>query len=96
LRVVSEIPDGTVAERLGHLYEVVLCREPQEGEVRHLEAVYRDRAAQLTEAPGVADEVIQGASSVVQAQKGVENVELAAWLHVTTILLNLDETITKG
>jgi hypothetical protein len=96
LRVVSEIPDGTVAERLGHLYELVLCREPQEGEVRHLEAVYRDRAAQLTEAPGVADEVIQGASSVVQAQKGVENAELAAWLHVTTILLNLDETITKG
>ena len=46
----------------------------------------------LAASPQAVSEVVAGYAVPV----GLEPAELATWFHVATILLNLDETITKG
>jgi hypothetical protein len=95
-RIVAERPGGSVGERLAHGYELTFSRAPTEGETRYLESVYRERKEHFEKHPEVAKEMIEGASSVVKAPEDIDEGELATWLHLSNILLNLDETITKG
>ncbi|MEM8952828.1 MAG: PSD1 and planctomycete cytochrome C domain-containing protein [Verrucomicrobiota bacterium] len=95
-RLMVECPGATMGEKLSHAYELVFSRRPSEGEAQHLESVYRERVTYYRENPETAEVVIAGAGEVVKAPPGVDAAELAAWLHLANILLNLDETITKG
>ncbi len=65
---------------------------PNPVELDHLEAVYRGESERFAADPEAARRLVDGHP---QAEKN-DPVELAAWFYVATILLNLDETITKG
>ncbi|MEM7145104.1 MAG: PSD1 and planctomycete cytochrome C domain-containing protein [Verrucomicrobiota bacterium] len=95
-RLIVERPDASVGERLSWAYELVFSRRPSEGEGQYLESIYRERLGYYEANPEVAEQVIAGASEVVKPPAGVAAPQLAAWLHLSSILLNLDETITKG
>ena len=97
-RVIAERPDAEFPGRLQHAYELLLARMPTMAELDHLTAVYRKRLLQLEAEPALAGQVIAGAKGALAVGGETETArrELAAWLRVATILLNLDETITKG
>jgi Protein of unknown function (DUF1553)/Protein of unknown function (DUF1549)/Planctomycete cytochrome C len=94
-RVLTE-SKGTPEDRARFAYRLVLARIPSPAELSHvielyrenLESYQRDRAAakaMLMIEPGASD----GPASLDQA-------ELAAWTVIANVLLNLDETLTKG
>jgi hypothetical protein len=92
-RVLSEPAARTSDARLRHAFRLVMARPPQPQELRilrealaHQTAVYRrspDAAAKLL---GVGEKPAEAAADAPL---------LAAWTNVCTILLNLDETVTK-
>jgi len=88
-RLLRDRPRPDVVERLRHAFRLCVAREPNSSELRHLVATFhaqRDRFA--------ADR--KAADEVAGAQVTVDSAEWAAWFQMTSILLNLDETITRN
>ena len=69
-----------------------MARAPQNSELDHLLSVYHAELGRFRQDPSSAA-VTVGKNHV---PAGVTVEELAAWFYVANILLNLDETITKG
>jgi Protein of unknown function (DUF1553)/Protein of unknown function (DUF1549) len=69
-----------------------LARQPSAREVELLIRVYEQSLARYQENLTAARTLVQNAGGA----KDVEPVQWAAWFQVATLLLNLDETITKG
>jgi len=91
-RVVHELPMGSIDERIDYMIRTCLGRGGTQVEADALRKLYNE---QLHDAQGdraSTDALLNG----VIAPKGTNRAELAAWYAVATVLLNLDETITKG
>ncbi len=79
--------------RLSYGYRLVLAREPQAAQVQILErALERFRASFARDAGAAAEYLKQGDSPV---RAGLDAAELAAYASVGSLLLNLDEAVTK-
>jgi hypothetical protein len=90
-RTLREKPGTEVDERINHMFRVCVSRYPSAQELASLRRLYD---AQLHAAS--ADPETTGALvGAVQLPDGVSRHELAAWYAIATVLLNLDETITK-
>jgi hypothetical protein len=87
-RVLSIEPAGT-QERLRWLFATCLVREPQPGEVRALEGLFRSELAAYRDHPSRAAELVGSQS----AQASLE--ETAAWIATARAILNLDEFLTR-
>ena len=74
-------------------YQLVLAREPQAREAAVLARIHGEALARFRAAPEAAKKLL----AVGKTTRGVgtDDVELAAWTTVASLLLNLDETITK-
>ncbi len=89
-RILKEQPATTDALRLEHAFRLCVARKPSAGETDVLANLLdRQRAAYRTDAPRAEKLVGSRASSDPAA------VELAPWVIVSRVLLNLDETITR-
>ena len=93
-RILRETPDADFEQRLTHAYRVVLQREPSSAERKHLRLLFDQKLATLEDS--VAKELIDDPAKVINPTAKAQTPELAAWFYVATILLNLDETISKG
>ena len=74
-------------------YAVRLCmsREPAADELQHLLQVFQQERQRFQQAPETAQAVIGNLEC-----KHTDPSDMAAWFVIANILLNLDETITKG
>lgn len=85
---------GNAAKRVAYGFRLCEARSPRADEVKRLVALYEQELAQFKQDPKAAEKM---ATSELSKPAGNMNLEeLAAWTVVANVLLNLDETITKG
>jgi len=92
-RVMKE--GGTkVADRLTYAFRLTLARNPTKKEIEVLQRIYEQQLANFQHD----NEAAKGLVSVGESARPekLDDGELAAWIAVGNVLLNLDETITKG
>jgi hypothetical protein len=80
------------SERIVFGFRSCLARQPNRREVELLIKVYEQSLARYQENPAAARTLVQNAGEV----KDIDPAQWAAWFQVATLLLNLDEMITKG
>jgi Protein of unknown function (DUF1549)/Protein of unknown function (DUF1553)/Planctomycete cytochrome C len=91
-RMMTEVHGGE-KERAVYGFRLCVARAPREKELEIVLKLYRDNLAKYRKAERAAKEM---ASCGLAVPPGVDVAELAAWTVVANVLLNLDETITKG
>jgi mono/diheme cytochrome c family protein len=74
-------------------FRICLARKPAANEVEPLLQLYKKGLARFRKNPEAAATMIKNSRGNA---KGLNAAELAAWTVVANVLLNLDETITKG
>jgi len=94
-RVLSEMPNTSSNERITHAFKTALSRTPRPEEAAYLENLLKRRLALFQKDPIAVKNLMDGIKGW-KVPKGMDQAQLAAWFYVTNILLNLDETITKG
>ncbi len=94
-RRIARESRGTPADRAAYGFRLVLARKPRKAELDHLVALHAENLAQYRRDPAAAAAMaaIGGANAI---DDGADRAELAAWTVVANVLLNLDETVTKG
>jgi hypothetical protein len=80
--------------RLRYAFKLCTARTPRPAELRILRTIYERQLARYTKNKEAARELVSIGESPRPADLDVS--ELAAWTAVGNVLLNLDETITKG
>ncbi|MBI4623958.1 MAG: DUF1553 domain-containing protein, partial [Verrucomicrobia bacterium] len=91
-RVLTERPDATTEERIRHAFRLCLARQPTANEVAALRNLFEQQAA-VYAADATAAKAVVGKFSL---PPGTSAGDFAAWHAVATVLMNLDEMITKG
>lgn len=81
---IAAHPTAAPLEKVEYGFRLCVSRRPQAHEAKLLAEVYRREFERLRNDP-----------PAVQKLTGEQDADLAAWLFVANILLNLDETITK-
>ncbi|MBI1918712.1 MAG: hypothetical protein HYS12_28795 [Planctomycetes bacterium] len=79
--------------RIRHGFRRVTGRLPQEDEIEMLEKHYRRWRDEYRDNPAVALQLL--AVGEAPRDPTLDAAELAAWTSVASVLLNLDETISK-
>jgi hypothetical protein len=92
-RMMSEVR-GSDQERTIHGFRLCVTRMPSDLELKHLLALYRENLAKYRADPAAAK--VLATSGLPEPPAGMDVAELAAWTVIANVLLNLDETITKG
>ena len=82
------------AERLSYAFKCCVARPPTPAEQRQLLDLFRSVRRRLETEPARANSLVSG--SLPATPKVRNPSELAAWTVVANVLLNLDETLTKG
>lgn len=95
-RIVRELPEGDLDQRINHGFELVLARLPGSREKTFLSSVFRERLQRLRQDPDSASQIVQDTEPIIQKSATISNEEMAAWFYISSILLNLDETVNKG
>jgi Protein of unknown function (DUF1553) len=92
-RVLKE-GGNDINERLTFAFRLALARVPKKEELRVLQQVYQQQLENYRHDKEAATALI----SIGESPKptAIDECELAAWTTIGNILLNLDETITKG
>ncbi|MFO1007338.1 MAG: DUF1553 domain-containing protein [Planctomycetaceae bacterium] len=80
-------------ERLAYAFEVALCRQPQPEETAILHDELQAARRRFDADPAAAGKLLAVGSS--PASDKLSAPELAAWTTLTSLILNLDETISK-
>jgi len=81
-------------DRAVHGFRLCVARVPRDRELDLLLKLYRESLEKYRKDPAAAKEMATGGLSAPPL--GMDVAELAAWTVVANVLLNLDETITKG
>ena len=90
--VVSEA-SGSVADRMRLAFRRTVARKPKSAELLYLMRVLEEESEQLKDDEGKARKI--AGLSEEQSAEGGSAQELAAWTILCSLLLNLDETVTK-
>jgi len=91
-RVVSSRP---ASERLAYVFEVVLSRLPSQEESASFSRFFSAQLERFRRSPKLARALIGAKSEQIGGGQPSEHARLAAWTLVASVLLNLDETITR-
>ena len=83
-----------VARRLTYAFRLTLARPPRKNELETLERIYQQQLQNFRQDKAAAEALLSVGES--PRPTGLDVSELAAWTAIGNILLNLDETITKG
>jgi mono/diheme cytochrome c family protein len=92
-RMLSEAK-GSERERATYGFRLCVARTPTPAELDQLTQLYRENLEKYRKEPGAAQALARSGGTTVPP--GMDVAELAAWTVVANVLLNLDETITKG
>ena len=85
--------EGTPGERINRAYRRLLCREAEAWELETLIKLYEKQLAGFRENKDAAGKLVAVGEYPLAGELAAE--ELAAWMSVTRVLLNLHETITR-
>ncbi len=88
VRILNEA-ERNFDDRLRYAFQVALARPPSGSEVKSLGGYYRRQTRIFEQEPGAAEKVAPVALA------GVSRIETAAWTGLSSVLLNLDEFITR-
>ena len=80
-------------DRIDYAYKIALARMPDENEAGVLQGVYRDMLTTYQQDEEAAQQLLSVGES--EKAESVDAIQLAAWAGVASVILNLDETITK-
>lgn len=94
-RILDEKPGDDISAQLNHAFKICFSRTPSLDEFSYLDTLYREQLKRYQTEPASADALLKGIKGW-DPSKGLKKEQLAAWFHVTNILLNLDETITRS
>src|SRR5689334_9512942 len=81
-------------ERAKYAYRLVLSRAPSAAELKVLLGVLNQQKAAFRDNPDAALKLLSVGES--KRSEKLDACELAAWTSVASVILNLDETITRG
>lgn len=93
-RILTEAK-ATSEARISYAYKTALGRAPRAAETIYLKRLILKRRTHFEKNPKEAALVISGTKGW-KMPKEMDKGDLAAWFYIANILLNLDETITKG
>ncbi|MBI3836481.1 MAG: PSD1 domain-containing protein [Planctomycetia bacterium] len=85
---------GDTTARLKFAFRLCTARMPNERELSILRQIVEQNLAKYRQNPAAANKLIGIGESPRPSE--IDPIELAAWTTVSNVLLNLDETITKG
>jgi hypothetical protein len=90
-RVLRDRSPSSVAEQIDYAFRLCVARAPNAVEVRQLQDILDGELSRFRQDP-------QSAKTLIGNLPGndLDPAEYAAWLILSNILLNLDETISKG
>jgi len=91
---IMTVGGTTPAERITYAYRLALARRPTDAEQQVLARVYQTELATFKQDAEAARQLLSIGES--KRNEELDLSEHAAWTAVARILLNLDETITKG
>jgi hypothetical protein len=96
-RIIAE-SRGTAEDRAAFGFRLVLARRPRKAELDQLVALHAENLAQYRRDPAAAAAMaaVGPGASADATSRNTDKAELAAWTVVANVLLNLDETVTKG
>ncbi|MBC8242889.1 MAG: DUF1553 domain-containing protein [Verrucomicrobia bacterium] len=94
-RIVAEPGLASDEERIGFAFRVTLSRLAKPAEVDLLKQLLARRTEQLAAKPNAARQLVAGVKGW-RMPSGVPPADLAKWFAVASVLLNLDEAITRG
>ena len=94
-RIMTDHDAMTVEDQVRYGIRICLSREAKNEEVAELAKVFKSELKLFSRDAATVKELMEGSNRWKPA-KGVNQAELAAWFSVANILLNLDETVTKG
>ena len=83
------------AARVQYMFRLATARRPRDVEARHLQQVVARERRRLAADPAAAAALVAQAAAI-GGHADTDPVEFGAWFCVATVLLNLDEVITKG
>ncbi|WP_395751498.1 PSD1 and planctomycete cytochrome C domain-containing protein [Prosthecobacter sp.] len=92
-RVLTECK-GDNSRRITWAFEQALQRKPSAEELNTLSSLFEKQLADYQKDAASAEALLKTGASAVPAS--LSKSELAAWTHVTRVLLNLHETITRS
>jgi hypothetical protein len=85
---------GPTDERMNWAWQQALQRDPTATELEAMEKLLAARLADYRANAASADALLK--IGIAPLPKDIDKAELAAWTHVTRVLLNLHETITRS
>jgi mono/diheme cytochrome c family protein len=86
---------GTSAgDRINHAFRLATSRLPVAAEVKVLQEIFNQQLAEFRRDRGAAEKLL-GAGNF-KANGDLDQSELAAWTTIASMILNLDETVTKS
>ncbi|HZK80412.1 MAG TPA: DUF1549 and DUF1553 domain-containing protein [Humisphaera sp.] len=91
-RMLTEVSTSDPKSKAVWGFRLCVARQPRPAEVEQLVALYSRSLDDYRKDATSAAEMSKG----VNAPAGVDNAEAAAWAVVANVLMNLDETVTKG
>ena len=93
VRLRTEAAPATVDGRLSYGFRLVTSRLPTATELTRLRAYYAETRQRYAATPAAAAEALARPTGTTVT---ADDIDLAAWTMVGNVLLNLDETVTKG
>ena len=91
-RILREAGESN-RDRIDYAYKAALARLPDEKEAAVLQGVYGDMLTTYQQDEEAAQQLLTVGES--ERPENVDAIQLAAWTGVASVILNLDETITK-
>jgi hypothetical protein len=94
-RVIRE-GGSTPDDRIAYAFRLPLARKPRPDETTKLKQLLEAQLAHYRSSAGAAAAAKLLAVGESPRDEKLDAVELAAWTTITSVILNLDETVTKG
>jgi hypothetical protein len=92
-RILVEAP-ATTEERIAFAFQLATARPPSSAETAILRRAFEQEWAAYRANPATAEKLLTVGES--PRNQNLDVAELAAWTTVASMILNLDETVTKG
>ncbi|MDB6032028.1 MAG: Planctomycete cytochrome domain secreted protein, partial [Verrucomicrobiales bacterium] len=84
----------TIESRIAYGFRLATARKPEADEIKVLAEVYKQQFAAFQKDPAAAENLLK--IGIFQTDPKLDKSEVAAWSTIASMLLNLDETLTKG
>lgn len=90
-RIITELPTAETSVRLQYAVRLTMSREPTPAELGTLAQYFRKQLDRFASNPEMANSLVGNSLGTVN----VTQTELAAWVSIARLLINLDEFITR-